>query len=406
MSDATVHIDRWLAGGVIDQALADRLRVASEAEATPVPWSPTTEAAATANLPIGHSMVVGGRSAAAAMFGPSVTIGEVFAYLGGGFLLGAWSAFMARVAGGSGAELSMGVLALVAAVALAVVGAVLQGRSERMSRGAGVASLASIGYVAGGIGLMATASGVDWPAAGIIAAVVALVAAIGLRLAHPAVLTQVGVLASITALVASTLAWIQVTWFPVEYPGEAGTSGPGYDPMILVVGTAVWWLTTAVLVGIIGLLEAEHARRHDDPAAARRAATSRFWAGILAVAGLASAVTQSADIDGEYGRVLEPWIGSLALLILSAVLVERAFRRDATSYVYAAAFGLIVALTDFNVSYLSNSTDVALLIEGLILLAVGLGADRLRRRIGGTRPPAADTRAAGEPGEDGLAEPA
>jgi len=34
------------------------------------------------------------------------------------------------------------------------------------------------------------------------------------------------------------------------------------------------------------------------------------------------------------------------------------------------------------VTYLSGSTEVALLIEGLILLAVGVVADRLRRRIG------------------------
>ena len=33
-------------------------------------------------------------------------------------------------------------------------------------------------------------------------------------------------------------------------------------------------------------------------------------------------------------------------------------------------------------TYLSGSTEVALLIEGLILLAVGVVADRLRRRIG------------------------
>ena len=42
----------------------------------------------------------------------------------------------------------------------------------------------------------------------------------------------------------------------------------------------------------------------------------------------------------------------------------------------------MIALTDFNVTYLSGSTEVALLIEGLILLGVGVVADRLRRRIG------------------------
>jgi hypothetical protein len=49
---------------------------------------------------------------------------------------------------------------------------------------------------------------------------------------------------------------------------------------------------------------------------------------------------------------------------------------------YAAALALIVALTDFNVSYLSGSTELALLAEGLILLGVGVVANQLRGRIG------------------------
>ena len=103
--------------------------------------------------------------------------------------------------------------------------------------------------------------------------------------------------------------------------------------------------------------------------------------------GLSQAISRSAGLaNGEYGRVVEPWIGDLALVVLSAILVERAFRRDATSFIYAAALGLMIALTDFNVTYLSGSTEVALLIEGLILLAVGVVADRLRRRIGAATP--------------------
>ncbi|HYU48469.1 MAG TPA: hypothetical protein VEO91_00870 [Candidatus Limnocylindria bacterium] len=44
---------------------------------------------------------------------------------------------------------------------------------------------------------------------------------------------------------------------------------------------------------------------------------------------------------------------------------------------------MIVAATDFNFSYLSNSTEIGLLAEGgLILVAAGIAADRLRRRIG------------------------
>ena len=131
---------------------------------------------------------------------------------------------------------------------------------------------------------------------------------------------------------------------------------------------------------------------------ASRAAVTRFWAGLLAVIGLATSISRSAPLaNGDYGRVLEPIIGDIALLILSAILVERAFRRDATSYIYAAALGLIVALTDFNVSYLSDSTSVALLVEGLILLGVGIGADRLD---GGSA-----RRSRGSPRDVGVADP-
>ena len=47
----------------------------------------------------------------------------------------------------------------------------------------------------------------------------------------------------------------------------------------------------------------------------------------------------------------------------------------------------MIALSDFNFAYLSSTTEVGLLIEGLILIAAGLAADRLRRRLGGPGSP-------------------
>jgi hypothetical protein len=41
----------------------------------------------------------------------------------------------------------------------------------------------------------------------------------------------------------------------------------------------------------------------------------------------------------------------------------------------------MIALSDFNFNYLSTTTEVGLLIEGVILLAAGFAADRVRRRI-------------------------
>ena len=79
----------------------------------------------------------------------------------------------------------------------------------------------------------------------------------------------------------------------------------------------------------------------------------------------------------------EPWIGDLALMAIAAVLLERAFRRDSTAFILPAAIGLILAMTDFNFSYLAQSTYVGLLIEGGILLMVGFIGSRLRGRLRG-----------------------
>ena len=380
MTDVLDRITAWEAEGIIDGATAARLRQ-TEAEAT--------AAAAASGVDAGHVPVAPGaqRSAAAAMFGPSVTIAEVFVFLGGAFLVGAWSAFMSRTAASSeDPELALGVMALIAAAVLGAIGFRFSRGDERASRAAGVAFLLATSYVAGAFAAFATQAGVDWPAIGIVAAAAGLSVAVVARTIHPSVLTQVGVLASLTALAGSTLMWLQVTLFPEpSFPDLTGQpTAPGPDPVVLVIASAAWWLAVAVGIALIGLREARIAERDDDAAASRRAAVSRFWAGLLAVIGLAIAVGRSdvVDTDGNYGRVLEPWIGDLALLVLAGVLIERAFRRDATAFMYAAALALIIALTDFNVSYLSSTTEAALLIEGFILLGVGFGADRLRRRIG------------------------
>ena len=46
---------------------------------------------------------------------------------------------------------------------------------------------------------------------------------------------------------------------------------------------------------------------------------------------------------------------------------------------------MIIALTDFNVSYLADGPEVGLFVEGLILLAVGFSAQRIRRMIVSSR---------------------
>jgi hypothetical protein len=272
---------------------------------------------------------------------------------------------------------------LLAAGVLTAVAMRLRMGDARQGRAAGVVLLVALGYVSGAAFALVS-DNLAWPASGVAVAAIVVLASVVYRLLHPSVLTQIGLLASLTGLAGTLLVWLQVSIFPEdisETTGVVTTSGP--DPIILVIASAAWWLLVAAGMGLMGLAEARGAGNASDPTAASRAAVTRFWAGLLAVIGLSTSVSRSAlSADGEYGRVLEPIIGDIALLILSAILVERAFRRDATSYIYAAALGLIVALTDFNISYLSDSSSGALLVEGLILIGVGIGADRLRKRIG------------------------
>jgi len=373
MSDIGERIDAWEAAGLIDGATADRLR---SAEAVPaavgVPPEPLPAARPTEGV---------GPSTAAAWFGPGVTIPEVFGYLGAGFLLAGWSAFVVRIAGDR--PVIVGAGALFAAVVLVALGAWLRTGDARRSRAAGVAFVVAVGFVGGGFATLATYVEIDGPLIGIVGTGWAAAAAVLLRAFHPSVLTQAGLLAALTSLAGALLAWAESRIVPpLTFTDDGLAIRGGPDPALLAVATAAWWLALAVVIGLIGLRESRAAER-GNRAAERRASITRFWAGLVAVLGLASALTRSDyDAGGEFRRVIAPWVGDLALLAVSAVLVERAFRRDTTAYIYPAALGLILTLSDVNITYLSSTTEVALLVEGFILLGVGLAADRLRRRIG------------------------
>jgi hypothetical protein len=268
---------------------------------------------------------------------------------------------------------------------LFAIGYRLRGGDERRRRAAGVAFLLASIHAGVAGGFAAEVAGLDWPVSGIVAAGSALAVAGQTRYLHPGLLTQTAVLGSITSLAGAILVWFEQTLLPPPVFDSGGAvTATGPDPILLILGSAVWWLATALIIGLIGLREAGQVGR--DPTASRRAGLTRLWAGLVAVAGLASAVTRTDVLpDGGYGRVIEPWIGELAILVLAAILIERAFRRDDSAFVYPAALGVIIALTDFNVSYLADGPEVGLFVEGLILLAVGFSAQRIPRMIVSSR---------------------
>jgi hypothetical protein len=377
MSDPLVHIAAWEAEGLIDGPLADRLRGSiGIAPGAPAPADPETRIAP----------ADGGRlspTSLSSFFGPSVTIGEMFGYLGVAFLLGAWTAFLARLVGTNDqfAVLTAGTAA--AAGVMAGLGGFLARGDARRRRGAGVSFLAATGLAAGAAAFLIQLLGFAGSASGIFVAGVAVAVAAILRRLLPAVATQLGLLVALTGLVSASLTWLRAAVL-----GEPGGADFGFasspEPVGVVLVAGGCWLIAGLGMGILGLYEARRAAT--DAAATRRAAVTRLWAGLVAVVGLATALTRSGYLGTDrYGRLLEPWIAELAILVLAAILVERAFRRDANAFILSAAIGLIVALTDFNFSYLSKSTDIGLLIEGAILLAVGFASDRLRRRLDRSR---------------------
>jgi hypothetical protein len=379
MSDTQAHLATWEAAGLIDAATAERIRA----------WQVTAPDATEAPRP---STDISRRpSAVGAIFGPGITIGELFSYLGAIFLLAATDAFIIRTAGlQPNPETTFAAGAALQAVVLLGIGYRLRGVDQRRNRAAGVAFLLAASHAGVAGGFAAEVAGLHWPVSGIVAAGTALAVAGLSRRLHPGLLTQTAVLGSITSLAGAILAWLEQTLIPplvVDSGGSVTDTGP--DPILLVLGSAVWWLATALVIGLIGLREARQVGR--DPSASRRAGLTRLWAGLVAVGGLASAVTRTDVLaDGGYGRVIEPLIGELAILVLAAILIERAFRRDDSAFVYPAALGVIIALTDFNVSYLADGPEVGLFVEGLILLAVGFSAQRIRRMIVSSRSEGSD----------------
>jgi hypothetical protein len=373
MSDERTRdrIAAWQAAGLIDAGTADRLRT-YELAAISGPEKPAP------------------RAALASLLGPAVSVGEMLAYLGGAFLLAAWQVFTNAPATEFGAPEDFGRRVIqfgVPAVVLALVGVYRRRGDERRSRAAGVSFATATAYAAVAIGSLieVLAPAIDTVPMLALAGLFVTILALGFRRLHPAVLTQLTLLLALWGFAATSLAWLDQRIYPRTEAFDF--SDPPLDSgmaVLRVALTAGWWLAWAVALGVIGLVEARSALSAPDERRAaeadRRATASRFIAGLVAVSGTALAVTQTNGSE----RVLPVWLGDLAILAVAAALVVFAFRRASSAYLYPAAIGLIGALSDLNARYIASSsgTAVALLVEGVILLAAGFAADRLRRRVG------------------------
>lgn len=366
MGDALVieRIAAWEAAGLIEPSVAARLRAAEMARADG------------AGRP-------GPMASAASFFGPTVTIAEMFGYLGTGFVLAAWYVLVGRIADTvAGRDLFWAFGHGLVAVAFTLLGAVLLRGSARARRAAGAAFIVAAGATGGslysaGEGL----TNLEPQLLTVVAAAGGLVAMVAFRRIHPALLTHLGLIGGITQLAYTIQGWADWALYPVDESGAAAGDGP--DPVVKVVLIAGLWLLVALIVGLIGRREAAAGTIQAD----RRAALSRVWAGFVAVLGVTAAVITSYydPVTFESRRVFEPVIGDLAILLVAGILLERAFRREASAFVFPAGVGVIIALTDLNASYLAKatSTEIGLLVEGVILLVVGFAIERLRRRVVG-----------------------
>ena len=363
------RIDAWQAAGLIDEATAGRLRAAESAAASAPDARPDN--------PL---------QAAGAMFGPPVTIVELFGYVGGGFLLAAWHV-LAPNADFSEAPnvVDQSIRWLVPAVAFAIIGLIGRSGSPQLGRAAGVAFAIATIHVYGLFEGILRPGYID--VAEVAVAGLTVLAALAFRRLHPSVLTQLTLVGGLLLLAAVAFRWLNGVVFGVDDTFDRAPS----EVTATALMTMAWWLAWAVVLGLLARLEwrigddAPKSSNAAEEARARRGRVTRLIAGLTAV----FAVTAGAMVSGNDGRALPAWLGDLAIFAVSGILLAIAIRFGSLAYLLPAALGLIVALTDLNSQYVVERTGIgaALVVEGLILIGTGLVADRLRRAMARRRVP-------------------
>lgn len=365
------RIDAWLAAGLIDATTAERLRAAENE----FPAGPE----ARPDNPM---------RAASAMFGPPISIMELFAYVGAGFLLAAWHVLAPNTDYTESTNIvGQSIRWIVPAIAFAVIGMLARGGSPQLGRAAGVSFAIATIHAYGLFDRIIGPGYVDSGA--IVVAGLTLAVAATFRRLHPAVTTQLTLVGTALFLATVIFRWLTAELFgPDSYQrsdSEASASA------LLTIG---WWLAWAVGLGLLARLEwrvgddAPPSSNPDEEARARRARVTRLIAGLAAVFG----ATAGAMVSNSNGRALPAWLGDLDILFVSGVLLAIAIRFGALAYLLPAALGFIVALTDLNSQYVMERTGIgtALVLEGGILIATGFVAERLRRMMAGRRMPPSD----------------
>ena len=282
MDPVLARIDAWQQAGLIDPSTADRLRAAETATAPP--QSPHVTPAT------GHR-----GPSAGDVLGPAPTVVEMLSYLGGGFLIAAWTAFVGRLSGDEGNLSLVGGGLLIAAVVLGGIGLVLRSGDARRRRGAGIAFLGATLYSAAAASGFLSSLHVSGAAQFLVIAAIATAVAAVVRVLHAGLLTQLGLLIAITTLAGGFLTWLRAMVEPSQFSDKGDPIGAVPDPILMIGAGAVVWLAVALGLGLLGLREAGGRRDSADApgAPARRATMTRVWAGVVAMGGLASSLSTS-----------------------------------------------------------------------------------------------------------------
>jgi hypothetical protein len=362
------RIHAWQQAGLIDGSTASRLEEAEAAE-------PALEEPA---LPVGGH-VVGPREA-------FVTAPELFAYLGGAFLLAAWYALAASTAPYALEDAWFGAAALVVTVVLGVAAGLLQRRADRRSRrAAGVALLVMLPNLGVALNNLVGAASGGPPYTGTIipfaAALVVVLAALACRRLVPAMSTQTGLALACVAAGAYGLAWLESLLFPSRWTDGEYVVDTSTD-VVRTVGTIAWWMLVGTVMAVLLV------RLDQGEGVVGRRRLGRLAAGLTVVGGTAAAVMASG-YTGE--PVFEPFVGAGLLALQGIVLVGLAGRLGAAEYVWPGGLAIFAALTYLNAQYLAVETGlwVGLLVEGCLLLGIGLVTRQVAGRIRTTEGPQA-----------------
>jgi len=274
---------------------------------------------------------------------------------------------------------------LVPVLVLTLAAVALAGRRDRERRAAAVAFAVATGNV-WALTQQVGFTLVDYQSQALIGGAVSVGVAFVYRARLASLVTHATLLAFLAVAWAALVGWLEPILFGSnEFAPIDASQGV---PRALLVGA--WWILLALGLGLVARREAPRALAADErgdgmegDAADRRATLTRLAAGLVGVL----AATLAATTSTEIGRALPPLVGDGAILVVSLVLLRLATHR-ASAYLYPAALGIVVALSDLNFTFIGQQSGVgiALLVEGAILLGAGLLADRLRRGLGGTEP--------------------